>query len=430
MANFLAPIINGQQFDANGDPLSSGTIEVYLAGTSTPATTYTTQAGGTPNTFPIDLNTLGVNEDGEIWLIGGASYKFVIKDSAGVTLRTLDNMSGINDSAITTDQWISYQATPTYVSATSFTVAGDQTQTFQIGRRLKSTNTGGTIYSTITGSAYSSPNTTVTVRNDSGVLDSGISQVSYGIISVLNSSLAVLPHTSVELIYVTTTSIALVGTNGGYIWIDGINRSIGVGINKSLGTLTTTTVYNVYAYWTGSAIDLEFSTTGFTANSNGIPQKTGDTTRTLVGRIRTNSTTTTYNTASDAGVITYWNRKRRAVTLSIQANQNTASGTDVSVLTGPSYLSWALDATDFSSTAINGNTVDTAQNNTTIYVNGGALSASATTSISGAGGVGSASPRISSVVASGYVTTNLSGRVNAGTGTWYAGTDLQAVFLG
>jgi len=189
MANFLAPIINGQQFDANGDPLNSGEIFVYLAGSSTPATTYTTQAGGTPNTFPIDLNTLGVNEDGEVWLTGGASYKFVIKDSAGVTLRTIDNVSGINDTTISIDQWIVYQAAPTYVSATSFTVAGDQTQTFQVNRRIKTLNTGGLVYSTIKTSTYSAPNTTVTVANDSGVLDSGLSQVSYGLISALNSSL-------------------------------------------------------------------------------------------------------------------------------------------------------------------------------------------------------------------------------------------------
>lgn len=238
------------------------------------------------------------------------------------------------------------------------------------------------------------------------------------------------PQTSVELNYTSTTSVTLAGTSGGYIWIDGTNRSVGSGITKSLGTLTTTTVYNVYAFWTGSAVDLEFSTTGFTSNANGIPQKTGDTTRTLVGRIRTNSTTTTYNTASDAGVVTYWNRKRRIVTLSIQTNQSTASGTDVVVLNGPSFISWALDATDFTSTAINGNTVDTAQNTSTIYVNGAQLSAGAYTSISGAGGIGSASPRISSVANTGYVTTTLYGRVNAGTGTWYAGTDLQATFMG
>lgn len=192
MANFLAPIINSQQEDSNGAPLSGGQIEVYLAGTSTPATTYSDKAGLVPNTWPIVLNTLGVNNQGAVWLTGGVAYKYIIKSSpvtGAVVQRTIDNVSGINDTAVTTDQWIVFQGIPTFVSATSFTVAGDQTQIFQINRRVKSSNTGGTIYSTITNSVYSSPNTTVTVRNDSGVLDSGLSQVSYGLISTLNSSL-------------------------------------------------------------------------------------------------------------------------------------------------------------------------------------------------------------------------------------------------
>jgi hypothetical protein len=189
MAQFFAPIINEQQIDANGDPLSGGTIAVYLAGTSTPATTTSDKAGLVPNTWPIVLNTLGVNNQGAVWLTGGAAYKYIIKDADGATLRTIDNVSGINDTVVTNDQWIVFQGAPTFVSATSFTVVGDQTQTFQIRRRLKTQNTGGLIYSTITNSVYSSPNTTVTVQNDSGVLDSGLSQVSYGLISPLNSSM-------------------------------------------------------------------------------------------------------------------------------------------------------------------------------------------------------------------------------------------------
>jgi hypothetical protein len=238
------------------------------------------------------------------------------------------------------------------------------------------------------------------------------------------------PQASVELNYASTTSVILQGSGGGYLYINGTNYSVGAGITKTLPTLTNATVYNVYAFWTGSAIDLEFSTTTYVATANGIPQKSGDATRTLVGRIRTNSTTTTYNTASDAGVVTYWNRKRRSVTQSIQSNQNTTSGTDVSVLTGPSFISWGVDATDFSSMAINGNSVDTAQNVSTVYVNGSALSAGAYTSISGAGGIGSARPAISFIANNGYTTTALYGRVNAGTGTWYAGSDLQAIFMG
>ena len=191
MALFLAPIINDQQVDANGAPLSGGRIEVYLAGTSTPATTYSDKAGMVPNTNPIVLNTLGVNNQGEVWLTGGATYKFIIKNSVGVVQRTLDNISGIGDSVSGVDQWVVYQAAPTYVSANSFTVAGDQTQIFQVGRRIRTLNTGGLVYSTITASVYGAPNTTVTVQNTSGALDSGLSLVSYGIVSVLDTSLPV-----------------------------------------------------------------------------------------------------------------------------------------------------------------------------------------------------------------------------------------------
>lgn len=189
MAQFLAPLINEQQMDANGDPLVGGFIEVYLAGSSTPATTYSDKAGLVPNTWPIELNTLGVNTQGAVWITGGALYKFVIKNASMVTLRTIDNISGMNDSTVATDQWIPYQADPTYISATSFSVAGDQTPTFQVNRRVRTTNTGGTVYSTIKTSTYVAPNTTITVANDSGTLDAGLSSVSYGLISPQNSSL-------------------------------------------------------------------------------------------------------------------------------------------------------------------------------------------------------------------------------------------------
>lgn len=212
MAQFLAPLINEQQMDANGDPLSGGFIEVYLAGSSTPATTTSDKAGAVPNSWPIVLNTLGLNTQGAVWITGGAAYKYVIKSAAGVTLRTIDNISGINDSTVTADQWIPFQGTPTYVSATSFTVPGDQTQTFQPSRRLKTQNTGGVIYSTIVTSAYSAPNTTVTVVNSSGVLDAGLSQVSYGLISVQDSSVSGL-LLNVRRFTASTTYTPTPGTN-------------------------------------------------------------------------------------------------------------------------------------------------------------------------------------------------------------------------
>ena len=85
-------------------------------------------------------------------------------------------------------QWTQSGLTPTYIGATSFSLVGDQTANFQVGRRIKTTNTGGTIYSTISASVFSSV-TTVTVVNDSGTLDSGLSAVSYSLLSVVNPAI-------------------------------------------------------------------------------------------------------------------------------------------------------------------------------------------------------------------------------------------------
>lgn len=85
------------------------------------------------------------------------------------------------------DQWQAGPP-PTYVSGTQFTVEGDWTDIFEVGRRIKTTDTAGTDYSTITASAYTSL-TTVTVSVDSGSLDSGLSAVSYGLVSATNTSI-------------------------------------------------------------------------------------------------------------------------------------------------------------------------------------------------------------------------------------------------
>lgn len=94
---FLSPIGNGQQFLlATGLPNNAGLIYTYAATTTTPVATYTTSAGNVSNANPIVMTTAGTLAD-EIWLTGGVSYKFVIKDSAGNTLLTLDNLPSIND---------------------------------------------------------------------------------------------------------------------------------------------------------------------------------------------------------------------------------------------------------------------------------------------------------------------------------------------
>lgn len=192
MPAYLSPLFNEPQVDANGNPLAGGKLNTYLAGSvSTPATAYTSSAGTVPQANPIVLNSRGV-PDNPIWLAGGVAYKFVLQDASGVTLApTLDNVQGINDPAAvasTQSEWVTLAAAPTFLSATSFSVPGDQTGTLQVARRLKTTNAGGLVYSTITTSTFAAGVTTVVMSNDASTLDAGLSAVSYGLLASVHDS--------------------------------------------------------------------------------------------------------------------------------------------------------------------------------------------------------------------------------------------------
>lgn len=192
MAYYLSPIFQDAQLDSVGAPLVGGQLEIYDASTSTPRTVYKDNAGAAEHTNPIILNARG-EPPAPIWLLGSFPVKFILKTAAGATIRTIDNVSGVNEADVTTtvSEWQSSGLTPTYVSATSFTVTGNQTATLHPGRRIKTTNTGGTRYSVIASSAYTSL-TTVTVTNDSGTLDSGLSLLYYSILSADNSAVPVV----------------------------------------------------------------------------------------------------------------------------------------------------------------------------------------------------------------------------------------------
>jgi len=86
--------VGWQFFDNNGAPLAGGLIYTYEAGTTTPQITYTTSAGTVAHPNPIVLNSAGRVPGGEIWLLMGSNYKFVLQTSAAVTIATYDNIFG------------------------------------------------------------------------------------------------------------------------------------------------------------------------------------------------------------------------------------------------------------------------------------------------------------------------------------------------
>ena len=95
----LSPLAGAaaQFLDNSGNVLTGGKLYTYLAGTTTPAATYTSNTGVTFHTNPIILDAAGRVPSGEIWLTESISYKFIVKDANEVLLGTYDNIVGIND---------------------------------------------------------------------------------------------------------------------------------------------------------------------------------------------------------------------------------------------------------------------------------------------------------------------------------------------
>jgi hypothetical protein len=80
-----------------------------------------------------------------------------------------------------TAEWVDYGYTPTYATTTSFTMSGDRTSFFTVGRRIRMTD-ATTLYGTIASSSFGGGNTTVTVTMDSGTLSVSLTAVAPSII--------------------------------------------------------------------------------------------------------------------------------------------------------------------------------------------------------------------------------------------------------
>jgi len=97
MANFLiSPKDIYSADDANGNPLVGGQLFTYIAGSNTPAATYTDATGGVENLNPIILDARG---EARVWLSDELVYKYVLKESVadgGVEIRTTDNIQANN----------------------------------------------------------------------------------------------------------------------------------------------------------------------------------------------------------------------------------------------------------------------------------------------------------------------------------------------
>jgi len=225
--------IQSMQFIPGGIvPANGGQLFFYAAGTSTKTTVYKDNAGAVTWSNPIVLDSGGnLPSGGEVWFQSGITYKVVFAPSNDTDpptspYWTKDNLAGMNDvnNTISALEWV-VGTTPTFISTTSFSLVGDLTSTYTAGRRIKTTNTGGTIYSTVISSAYGGVTTVVTVANDSGVLDSGMTDVSYGLLNPVNPSIsqAEINRKSTAIASDGSGTTNIWGITGDFVHITGTN---------------------------------------------------------------------------------------------------------------------------------------------------------------------------------------------------------------
>ena len=213
MAYYLSPVFQDAQLaTSTGIPLVGGKLYTYLASSTTLATVYQDDAGGSSHTNPIILNARG-EPPAPIWINSGQAIKFALHDAADVPIRTIDDVTGIGDPTgitNTVSEWMTFSHAPTYVSAASFTVAGNQTADLNVGRRVKIPVSGNTSYGTITASTFGVV-TTVTINTAGSVgLDSSIDALSSFEIGILSGSNQSVPYPLASFEYTTA------GSSGAY----------------------------------------------------------------------------------------------------------------------------------------------------------------------------------------------------------------------
>lgn len=140
-------------FDKNGLPLAFGKIYTYEAGTNNPKPTFTTEIGDVENTNPVILNAEGY---ASIYILG--SYNIIVDDADDANIWTEDPVSSVQAA-----EWVNC-VTAAYISTTSFSIVGDFTSEYEVGRKVRlDNNVVDFAYSTIDSAVLSGPNTIVTV---------------------------------------------------------------------------------------------------------------------------------------------------------------------------------------------------------------------------------------------------------------------------
>lgn len=148
-----------------------------------------------------------------------------------------------------------------------------------------------------------------------------------------------------RLDYVSDTQIKLSPYKGSKIIINNSTYVIpSGGVTLANTGAAANTLYYIYAYMNGTTMALERSATAYTLDATtGIPYKTGDTTRALVGAVYTDSSSQFTDTDLRRGVSSWFNRLSKFARTALTADfTSSAASTSVAALS-TLFIAWTDD---------------------------------------------------------------------------------------
>jgi hypothetical protein len=196
-------------YQNNGELAAGGTLEIFDANTITHAVTWFDRDGTVAhqNANPLTLDSQGA---AVIWLDAGKVYDWIARDALGNIIDNAQGITGSTSAISSSSQWIVTAMTPTFVNTRTFTLVGDQTSVYSVGRRVRVTLSGGFKYATILSSVFSTV-TTVTLgfSSASDVLDATLSAVDVGLDVASSPSLQVGIGSVIDLTGYTGADVSL-----------------------------------------------------------------------------------------------------------------------------------------------------------------------------------------------------------------------------
>jgi len=152
-------------------------------------------------------------------------------------------------------------------------------------------------------------------------------------------------HGGVRLIRLDDNNLRLSPYNGNRIVIGGESRQLTAPIDIPKSKFTSAWGY-LYAFWTGTAIDVEYSTTARITGNDGIEIKTGDPSRTLLGMAYLFQGLYFRDDGANRLMLNWFNRRPKLIYF--YQSVATASAALVPLGVASNFLCWAGEEIEFS----------------------------------------------------------------------------------